>query len=146
MEVMFWVWLAIIVVSAVIEFITCDLTSIWFTAGAVIPFILSAIGGIHWAIQLSLFVVLTCAFILVLRPLAKKYLLRNANLKTNADALIGKQCKMLEGCDFDGMGSVKVGDVVWSATSEDKSEIAKDEIVTVVKIDGNKLIVKKKED
>ena len=38
MDTMFWVWLGVIAVTAIIEFITCDLTSIWFTCGAVIPY------------------------------------------------------------------------------------------------------------
>ena len=46
METMFWVWLAVIVVSVIIELITFELVSIWFSAGAVIPFILAGIGGI----------------------------------------------------------------------------------------------------
>lgn len=48
MEVMFWVWLGVFVLSLVIEFITFDLISIWFSAGAIIPFIMSAIGGVSF--------------------------------------------------------------------------------------------------
>ena len=142
MDFMFWVWLAVVVISAVVEFATMDLTSIWFTAGAIIPFILSAINGIHWAIQVSLFVVLTVLSIIFLRPIAKKCLLKNANSKTNINALIGKQCKMITGCDFENMGSVKINGVVWSAISEDGKPIAKDDIVEIIKVDGNKLVVK----
>ncbi len=142
MDFMFWVWLGVVVVSAVIEFISMDLTSIWFTAGAVIPFILSAINGIHWAIQVSIFVVLTVVFIFALRPLAKKYLLRNANEKTNLDAIIGKQYRLLSPCDKENPGSVKINGVVWSATEENGKQIEKDQFVEVVKVNGNKLVVK----
>lgn len=146
MDFMFWVWLAVVVVSAVMEFVTMDLTSIWFTAGAVIPFILSAINGVHWAIQISLFVVLTVLAIVFLRPLAKKCLLKNANTQTNVSALIGKRCKMVTGCDFENMGSVKINGVVWSAVANDDNPIAQDEIVEIVKVDGNKLVVKQVKD
>lgn len=142
MDFMFWVWLGIIVVSAVIEFITMDMTSIWFTAGAALPFILSAIGGIHWAIQVAIFVVLTCVFIFALRPLAKKYLLRNANTRTNTEALIGKECRLLTGCDFENLGSLKINGVVWSVKAQNDEKLEKNEIVKIVEIDGNKLVVK----
>ncbi len=143
MDFMFWVWLGIVVVTAIVEFATMDLTSIWFTAGAVIPFILSAIGGISWIIQVVIFVVLSAVFIILLRPLAKKYLLRNANEKTNTDSYIGREFKMLTGCDFENNGSVKINGVVWSAVSESGEMIEKDCIVKVKKVDGNKLVVEK---
>ncbi len=143
MDFMFWVWLGIVVVTAIVEFITLDMTSIWFTAGAVIPFILSAIGGVYWVIQVVLFVVLSCLFIFMLRPITKKYLLRNANFKSNTDALIGKQLRMLSGCDFETNGTVKVSGVVWSAIDKDNGVIETDSVVKVVKVDGNKLIVEK---
>lgn len=143
MDFMFWVWLAVVVVTAVVEFATMDLASIWFTAGAVIPFILSAIGGIHWAIQIVIFVVLSTLFIFLLRPLAKKYLLRNVNEKTNLDSYIGKELTMLTACDFENNGSVKINGVVWSAVSESGEAIEKDSIVKIKKVDGNKLVVEK---
>ena len=55
METTFWIWLAIIVVALIIEIVTLDLVSIWFSFGAVVPFILSAIGGIPIEIQIVVF-------------------------------------------------------------------------------------------
>ncbi len=143
MDVMFWVWLGIIVVTAILEFATMDTTSIWFTAGAFIPFILSAIGGISWIIQVVLFVALSCLFIVLLRPLAKKYLLKGLNHKTNAEAFIGRQYKLLTAYDGENLGSIKINGVVWSAVANEPLE--KDTQVKVVKIDGNKLVVEKVE-
>lgn len=141
MDVMFWVWLGVIVITAVLEFATMDTTSIWFTAGALIPFILSAIGGISWIIQVVLFVALSCLFIVLLRPLAKKYLLKGVNHKTNAEAYIGKEYKLLSSYDGENLGTIKINGVVWNAISKDPIE--KDTIVKVVQIDGNKLVVEK---
>ncbi len=141
MDVMFWVWLGIIVVTTVLEFATMDTTSIWFTAGALIPFILSAVGGISWIIQVVLFVALSCLFIVLLRPLAKKYLLKGVNHKTNTEAYIGKQYKLLTGYDGEELGSVKINGVVWGVVS--KTPLDKDTLVKVIEIDGNKLVVEK---
>lgn len=142
MEVMFWVWLGVIALTAIVEFISLDLTSIWFTAGAIIPFILAAIGGIRWEIQVAVFVVVSAALIISLRKWTRKMLLKNANFKTNVDALIGKKVRMLDRADFETLGSVKIGDVVWSAVADKGEAIEKDKIVEVIKVDGNKLLVK----
>ncbi len=141
MEVMFWVWLGVIVVTAVVEFISFDLTSIWFTAGAIIPFILAAIGGIRWEIQVAVFVGVSAILLISLRKWTRRMLLKNANFKTNIDALIGKKVRMIERTDFETLGAVKIGDVVWSAKSENGKAIEKDVIVEIKKVDGNKLIV-----
>ena len=142
METMFWVWLAVIAISLVIEIITLDLVSVWFACGAAIPFILSAIGGIGVEWQILVFVIVTALLIIFVRKYAQKLLLKNMNTKTNADSLIGKKYRLLEDTDFEHIGSVKVNDVVWTAVSSDGSLIKAGQLVEVEKIDGNKLIVK----
>lgn len=142
METMFWVWLAVIAISLVIEIITLDLVSVWFACGAVIPFILSAIGGIGVEWQILMFVIVTALLIIFIRKYAQKLLLKNMNTKTNVDSLIGKRYRLLEDTDFEHIGSVKVNDVVWTAVSSDGSLINAGQLVEVEKIDGNKLIVK----
>lgn len=142
METMFWVWLAVIAISLVIEIITLDLVSVWFACGAVIPFILSAIGGIGVEWQILVFVIVTALLIIFIRKYAQKLLLKNMNTKTNVDSLIGKRYRLLEDTDFEHIGSVKVNDVVWTAVSSDGNLIKAGQLVEVEKIDGNKLIVK----
>lgn len=146
MDFMFWVWLGVIVVTAIIEFATMEIASIWFTFGAIIPFIMAACGGVHWSIQLAVFIVLSAIMILSLRKVTMKWLLKNSNHKTNVDALVGQKHRMLSRTDFETLGSVKINDVVWSAVGENQQTIEKDEIVEIVKLSGNKLIVKKFEE
>ena len=50
---------------------------------------------------------------------------------------------MLTKTDFETIGSLKINDITWSAVAENQEEIKENEIVEVVKISGNKLIVKK---
>ena len=143
MDFMFWVWLGVIVVTAIIEFATMEIASIWFTFGAIVPFVMAACGGVHWAIQLAVFIVLSAVMILSLRRVTMKWFLKNSNHKTNVDALVGQKHRMLSRTDFETLGSVKINDVVWSAVGENQQIIEKDEIVEIVKVSGNKLIVKK---
>ncbi len=142
MEVTFWVWLAIIVVSVIVEIATLDLVSVWFAVGSIVPFILSAIGGIAIEIQISVFVVVTAVLIIFLRKYAQKLLFKNMNDKTNLDMQIGKIYRLLEDADFEKNGLIKINDVVWTAVSEEGNLIKKGQLVEVVKVNGNKMVVK----
>ena len=147
MDTMFWVWLAVIAVALLIEIVTLDLVSIWFSFGALIPFILAAVGGIAIEIQIAIFVVVSALLIIFIRKYAQKLLFKNMDAKTNVDSLIGKKFKMLETTDFEKNGSLKINDVIWTAVGENSEQIKQGAIVEVVKVDGNKLIVKEvKED
>lgn len=143
MNYMFWIWLGVLVFSAIIELVTREIVSIWFTFGAVVPFVLSATGAVGWIWQVVIFIVLSAVMIVCLRAATKKFLLKNANLHTNTDALIGKRYRMITRTDFETLGSLKVNDVVWSVAEENRQAVEEGEIVEVIKVSGNKLIVKK---
>lgn len=143
MDFMFWVWLGVIVVATIIEFSTMEVVSIWFTVGAIIPFILAATDSVRWEIQIVVFVIISALLIAFLRSLTKKFLLRNANEKTNVDSFIGRQFRMLERTDFENVGKIKIYDVIWSVIGLEQQVVEKGEIVEVVKVDGNKLVVRK---
>ena len=142
MEPMFWVWLGVIVVSAIIEACTMDLVSIWFAIGALLPLILSATTSLAWPYQILIFIVISAVLILSLRKITKKWLFKNSNYQTNKNALIGKEVRMLEKTDIDHVGSVKIGDVTWSAVGNEKQTILKGKLVEIVDLEGNKLKVK----
>ena len=146
MEVMFWVWLAVIAVAIIIEILTLDLVSVWFAFGAVIPFILAAVGGIAIEIQIAVFVIVSALLIIFMRNWAKKLLFKNMNEKTNINSIIGKKIRLLEDTDFEHLGSLKINDVTWTAISHDGKLIKAGQIVEVVKVDGNKLLVKEVEE
>lgn len=146
MEVMFWVWLAVIAVAIIIEILTLDLVSVWFAFGAVMPFILAAVGGIAIEIQIAVFVVVSALLIIFMRNWAKKLLFKNMNEKTNINSIIGKKIRLLEDTDFEHLGSLKINDVTWTAISHDGKLIKAGQIVEVVKVDGNKLLVKEVEE
>ena len=70
---MLWIWLGITIIAAVIELITIDLVSIWFTIGGIGALIAYAL-GLSQTIQIVVFVILSIICIFASRPLAKKYL------------------------------------------------------------------------
>ena len=143
-QVSLWIWLGIVVVSTVIELLTLDMTSIWFTVSGFVALILSAFDSISWVVQLIVFVVLSAILIVGLRPLAKKFFLRHVNERTNADSMIGRKVYMLTTASFGKLGSIRISDVVWSAIPEDETEtIEAGEIVQIIDIQGNKLVVRR---
>lgn len=144
MYFMFWVWLAVIVGTAITEFCTLEIVSIWFTLAAIIPFVLSATvpAAVGWELEIVIFVVLSAVMLISLRGVTKRYLLKNANEKTNVDALVGRKLRMLSRTDFETLGSARVNDVTWSVLGLNQQTIEKDTIVEVVKVAGNRLIVK----
>lgn len=142
MNTMFWIWLAVIVITVVLEVITTDLVSIWFTFGAVIPLILASINVLSPIWQTVIFVVVSAVLIATLRKTTFKLLFKNGkDTKTNLDTIIGQKFRLLESTDFETLGKVKIKDLEWSVKGDKQQSIEKGEVVEVVKIEGNKLIV-----
>lgn len=139
---MIWIWLAIVAVSLVVEFLSWDLTSVWFAVAGLVSLILSAIDGICWEIQLAVFIVLSALLLIFVRSICRKLLLRNANTKTNVDSLVGRKLKLLKTITKDEMGEVKINGVIWSAVTEDGETISADSEVEILRVEGNKTIVK----
>ena len=136
------VWLVAMIVLLIIEGIVPGLVSIWFAIGAFAAMI-SAIRGAPLWLQVRWFFAVSILTLCLTRPFAKKYVNSRAT-PTNADMLIGKECVVTEEIDnVLGTGAVTVGGKVWTARTEEpdgKAETGK--VMTVVRIDGVKLIVK----
>lgn len=147
MEQYLWIiWLVIFVSMLVVESLGPTLVSIWFALGALIALIISFIPGVAWWIELIVFVVVSATALLALRPVFKHLLKRNI-FKSNVDSLQGKRGYVTEDITYLVPGSVKLGDVKWSAVPQDKNTVFnKGEVVEVVAVNGNKLIVKKVEE
>ncbi|MBO5394495.1 MAG: NfeD family protein [Clostridia bacterium] len=143
MPIEFWVWLGVIVVAVVVEMITLDLVAIWFAAGAVVPFILSAFEGTPLWLEIVLFVVASGLLIAFMRKVAQKLLYKNSDGKTNTDMFKGQTRKLLKSITYDKSGAINFNGVVWTAITEDGSEIKAGQYVDVLRIQGNKIIVKR---
>lgn len=138
---MLWIWLGITVVAAVVELITIDLVSIWFTVGG-LGALLSLALGLSQTIQITVFIVLSIICIGISRPLAKKYL-RTQIVSTNYDRVIGQHGLVLKRIDADTRGEVKVLSSTWSASSVDNSTLEEGDYCEILAVEGAHLVVKK---
>ncbi len=138
-NIMVWIWLGVTILAIVVELITPELVSLWFAIGGIVGIAFSFIPGLPWWGEIIIFAIVSLVLLLTLRPVLKKYF-KDKNLKTNTDRLIGQEVRVLTQADFDTLGTVKIGDVIWNVKSSDDTALLADEIVKIVEIDGNKLI------
>ncbi len=137
------VWVVIMVVFLVVEAATAGLTCIWFAIGALASLIAALFGAPIW-LQLVWFFVVSVVTLYFTRPLVLKYV-NSRSQPTNADMVIGKEALVTEAIDnVESAGAVAVGGKVWTARSENGEPIEVGSIVTVLRIEGVKLIVSAK--
>lgn len=137
---MITIWGIVIVASIVVEIMTVDLVSIWITIGAGIALALAAL-KISVPIQIAVCIISTLLAMIVIRPLAKKYL-RTNTVKTNSDRLIGKLGKVTETIEENGKGRVLINGEDWMASSLSNSKIEKGQDVEIIYIEGAHVVVK----
>ncbi len=141
---MVWIWLGVFIITVIIESLTQELVSIWFSLGSVIALILSAFPNISWYVELVVFTIVSLLTLALTRPFVKK-LLFNAIRYTNVDEFVGKRVKVVSDISKFENGEVKIHDIIYHASlmEEETETIKKDEIVEIVTLKGNKVIVKK---
>ena len=137
---MWLVWLIIAVVFLVVEAMTVEIVSIWFTAASIVSMIL-ALCNLDLAWQIGGFAVTSILLIIFTRPLVAKYLQKNES-KTNVESLIGNVATVTKVILPDDRGEVKVKGQYWLAISTDNKEIKENTKVSILAIEGAKLIVK----
>ena len=144
---MFWLWLGVALALLGIELITVDLLSVWFAISAFITAIIAGIFPmLHWGWQTFIFLVIAVALLLLTRPFVKRFLKRNKRQATNLDLVIGNVGVVEEEIDNDfSMGAVKINGLIWSARTATNEKIEKGTLVIADGIEGNKIIVRKKE-
>lgn len=135
------VWLGLMLVFLVAE-AACPfhLISIWFAAGALVAMIASLLGGVLW-LQITLFLVVSCAILALTWPFVKKFL--NPGLKkTNLDSVIGSQGVVTIAIDnIAAQGQVKLSGMEWTARSTTGAVIEAGAVIRVDRIEGVKVYV-----
>ena len=122
-------WLIALVVFLVIEAATLGLATIWFAGGALVALI-AAMCGAGIVIQIVLFLVVSLVLLFFTRPLAVRFLNKDT-LKTNVDRVVG----------MEGVVTEEISNLAGTG----KVTIPVDAVVTVLRVEGVKLIVKVKE-
>ena len=134
-------WMALVIIFLVVELVTVGLTTIWLAGGALVAFILAAVGADFW-IQLVAFFVVSFVLIFFTRPIAVKYF-NPRRTRTNSEELIGEIIKVTRRIDNrSAEGTALAKGLEWSARAvSDDMIIEKDTLVKVIRIEGVKLIV-----
>ena len=141
MNGMVWTWLGVMAVSAFVEAATLTLVSIWFAAGALAA-TFAAYAGASLTVQLILFVGVSIAACVAVRPLARRFVAPNV-VPTNADCLLGAEARVTEEIDNAApSGAVYVDGKTWTARSSGGERIPAGELVEIERMEGVKLIVR----
>lgn len=137
-----YVWLFLTILFGALEAVTVQIVSIWFAGGSVCAMIAYALGASE-TVQVIVFVISSAILLLLTRPFVKK-MTKGQKVNTNADSLIGKTAVVTKKTDELGLsGEAKVAGSIWTICSSDGTPIEENEKVTVEKIEGVKLIVRK---
>lgn len=135
-----WIWVALVILFALIEAFTLGLTTIWFAIAALVMVFLSFL-PIPLTAQILIFLGLAAALLFFTRPLAiKKF--KMGKEKTNVDSLIGKHALVIKTMSEFEKGEVKMNGQIWTAHAEDNSEIKEGTKCEVVRIEGVQAIVR----
>ena len=113
------IWLVVLAILLVIEFLTLGLTTVWFAGGALVAFLVSLAGGPLW-LQLLLFIAVSVVLLLFTRPLAVKYLNKDVQ-KTNVDSIPGQ--KGIVTATIDNLKKVRLPFREWNGLQERKTAI-----------------------
>lgn len=136
-------WLGAAIVFGIIEAATTSLTTIWFVIGAVVSAIVS-ICGIGILGQIIVFLVVSILLLVVTRPIVKKRM-NVGSERTNVDALIGKEVKVVKSVEPFEAGEARINGLTWVAIgSDEKERISEGSIAKIVAVKGVKLVLTQK--
>lgn len=136
------VWLILIFAFLMFEALTLNLITLWFAFGSLCAFV-STYFTDSTLIQLVVFIVTTAISLIFTKPLFDKYIKKNIE-STNVDMIIGKIGTVTKEISPKENGRVTVLGKSWMAASKQKIEEGAE--VEILRIEGAKVIVKKKED
>lgn len=135
-----FVWLGLVILFLIAEGATVSLVSLWFAAGAVVAMFAALLGAGAW-LQTGLFLVVSGALLLMLRPIVRRYLVPKIT-PTNVDSLVGATGLVTESIDnVTASGQVKLGAMEWTARSTTGENIPQGALIRVDRIEGVKVYV-----
>lgn len=140
MKLAAFVWLGLMILFLIAEGATVSLVSLWFAAGAVVAMFAALLGAGAW-LQTGLFLAVSGALLLMLRPIVRRYLVPKITA-TNVDSLVGATGLVTEAIDnVTASGQVKLGAMEWTARSTTGENIPQGTLIRVDRIEGVKVYV-----
>ena len=140
---LYQIWLIVAIILVIIEICTVAFGSICFAIGAAFSALAAGLGlGLTW--QIVIFTLVSLLTFIFLRPIAIRFLdKKSKNVRTNADALVGRKGIVSERIDaVQHTGRVAIDGDDWKAVSNDSSVIEKGAEVEIIKRDSIILTVK----
>lgn len=139
---MMYIWLIIVILLTLVEFMTVNLTTIWFVISGLVALLIS-FTGLNFMFQFGVFTVLGIILLVTTREWLESKLIKNKE-KTNLDRVVGMSGVVTESITKKNPGEVKVDGKRWTAISD--KAIKKDSYVKVLSIEGVKLVVEEDKD
>lgn len=140
MKLAAFVWLGLMILFLIAEGATVSLVSLWFAAGAVVAMFAALLGAGVW-LQTGLFLAVSGALLLMLRPIVRRYLVPKITA-TNVDSLVGANGLVTVAIDnVTASGQVKLGAMEWTARSTTGENIPQGSLIRVDRIEGVKVYV-----
>ena len=136
-----YIWLIVAAVMGVIEALSFGMITVWFVIGALVAFLVNMVGA-DLTVQVIVFLVVSIACLILIRPIALKY---RKHGKSYEPSLIGSNTIVVEQIENETfVGRVQTPDkMTWAAISADGSIIPTGTPVTVVGQESIKLIVER---
>lgn len=132
MQHLWQMWAAVALICLILELTAGDFFIICFAIGAVPAAVVAALGaGTYY--QIVVFVVVTLVSLFYVRPFAKRYLHNGEDKRiSNADALLGRQGRVVESVKAGGFGRVQIDGDIWKAVTKGDADIPEGANVVVV--------------
>jgi len=115
-------WLIIAAVCMVAEMLSFDFFVTCFAIGALGALVSSFLGLPLWA-QILVWALVSTVSVFYIRPALKAMMGNRHHRTSNADALVGREGKVIETITADGHGYVKIDGDEWRSVSASGSEI-----------------------
>ena len=140
MDLMWLIWIGLMVVFAIVEASTVSMVSLWFIGGSLGGLIVTLLGGGIW-LQIVVFLAVSVALLSCLRPFVRKYVTPKKTA-TNVDMVLGRSAYLTQTVDnLRGTGALKLDGKEWTVRSADESILPEGTLVKIVKLEGVKLYV-----
>lgn len=137
------IWLIVAIILVIVEIFTAAFGAVCFAVGAAASAIAASLDATFtW--QIAIFAIVSFIIFAFLRPVVLRFLNKKSeDVKTNAEALVGKTAIVSERIDTEQhTGRVAIDGDDWKAISEDNSVIEKGTAVEVTKIESIIVTVK----
>lgn len=134
---MWYIWLGIVILLALIELMTVNLTTVWFVLSGIVALFTSFFVD-SFLIQFAVFVLLGIVLLVKTKSTLQKWLHDN-HPNLNIERIIGMEGIVTEEIQKNLAGEVKVDGKHWTAIASKK--IKKGSIVHILEIEGVKVRV-----